>query len=89
MPRFFYMKPSEQRKACFDCELRDEKRYLTGFAARIKSKPSAAGLVWRGGARKRADEDFGHKKSSEQSELCSDVVREAGVEAYAGERAFR
>ena len=48
-----------------------------------KSKPNAVGSIWKGGARERADDVFlcrGHKKTSEQSGLCSDVVREAGVE---------
>jgi len=58
----------------------EEKHHPNGFVFKPKLKPSAAGSIWRGGARKRADGDFLHKKSSEQSELCSDVVREAGVE---------
>ena len=48
-----------------------------------KPKPSGAGSVWKGGARKRADDVFfcrRHKKTSEQSELCSDVVEEGGFE---------
>ena len=43
-----------------------------------KLKPSAAGSIWKGGARERADGVFfcrRHKKTSEQSGLCSDVVR--------------
>ena len=39
-------------------------------------EPSAAGRSWKGGARERADDVFfclRHKKTSEQSGLCSDV----------------
>ena len=45
-----------------------------------KLKPSAAGSIWKEGARERADDAFfcrRHKKASEQSGLCSDVVRMA------------
>ena len=45
--------------------------------------PAAAGSIWEGGARKRADGVFlgpGHKKTSEQSKLCSDVVEISGIE---------
>ena len=80
-PSFVYWKKLwEQRKPCFDCRMYEEKHHPNGFVFKPKLKPSAAGSIWRGGARKRADGDFLHKKSSEQSELCSDVVREAGVE---------
>ena len=53
------------------------------FLPKTKSKPSAAGSIWKGGAREWADDVFfcrGHKKTSEQSELCSDVVAEGGFE---------
>ena len=46
-------------------------------------EPSAAGRSWKGGARERADDVFfchRHKKTPEQSELCSGVVRLTGVE---------
>ena len=48
-----------------------------------KSKPNAVGSIWKGGARERADDVFlcrGHKKTSEQSGLCSDVVPVVGLE---------
>ena len=55
-----------------------------------KLKPSAAGSIWKGGARERADDVFfchRHKKASEQSELCSDVVaRKEGFEPSPGFR---
>ena len=43
-----------------------------------KLKPNEVGSIWKGGARERADDVFfcrRHKKASEQSGLCSDVVR--------------
>ena len=45
--------------------------------------PTPAVAVWKGGARERADDVFfcrRHKKTSEQSGLCSDVVPVAGLE---------
>ena len=42
-----------------------------------KLKPSAAGSIWKEGARERADDAFfcrRHKKASEQSGLCSDLA---------------
>ena len=48
-----------------------------------QSRPGTAGWIWKGGARERAEDVFfchGHKKTSEQSGLCSDVVPVAGLE---------
>ena len=47
------------------------------FVFQPKSKPSAAGSIWKGGARERADDVLlfqGNKRTSEQSGLCSDVL---------------
>ena len=46
-------------------------------------EPSAADRSWKRGARERANDVFfclWHKKTSEQSGLCSDVERDTGVE---------
>ena len=46
-------------------------------------EPSKAGRSWKGGARKRADDVLlfhRNKRTSEQSGLCSDVVRLKGLE---------
>jgi len=37
-------------------------------------------LLRKGGARQRADVFFSAEKKTEQSELCSDVVRQMGLE---------
>lgn len=45
--------------------------------------PAQAVAIWKEGARERADDVFfchGHKKTSEQSGLCSDVVPVVGLE---------
>ena len=49
--------------------------------ALLGSQPGAAFMIGKGGGGERADDVFSiGKKTSEQSELCSDVVRLAGVE---------
>ena len=45
-----------------------------------KSQPSEAVVIWKGGARKCADDVLFTKRTSEQSGLCSDVVPAAGLE---------
>ena len=56
-----------------DIFVRNEKRRPQGGH---KSKPNALGSIWRGRARKRADDVLfarRNKRTSEQSGLCSDV----------------
>ena len=56
------------------------------FLPKTKSKPSAAGSIWKGGARERANDVFfchRHKKTSEQSGLCSDVEHPNTIDANA------
>ena len=53
------------------------------FVFQPKSKPSAAGSIWKGGARERADDVLlfrRNKRTSEQSGLCSDVAQRVGFE---------
>ena len=53
------------------------------FVSQPKSQPSEAVVIWKGGARERADDvlSFRRKKrTSEQSGLCSDVAQKEGFE---------
>ena len=53
------------------------------FRFSTKSQPSEAVVIWKGGARERADDVLlfhRNKRMSEQSGLCSDVVRLKGLE---------
>ena len=46
------------------------------FVSQPKSQPSEAVVIWKGGARERADDVLSfrrNKRTSEQSGLCSDV----------------
>ena len=48
-------------------------------------KPSAAGSIWKGEARERADDVLfclWHKKTSEQSGLCSDVEEAVEIDIF-------
>ena len=79
-----HKKTSEQSGLCSDVEYRNTiDANASRFSPKAKSKPSAAGSIWKGGARERADDVFfchRHKKTSEQSGLCSDVVPVVGLE---------
>ena len=53
------------------------------FVSQPKSQPSEAVVIWKGGARERADDVLlfhRNKRTSEQSGLCSDVELMAGFE---------
>ena len=53
------------------------------FVSHPKSQPSEVVVIWKGGARKRADGVLlfrRNKRTSEQSGLCSDVVPVVGLE---------
>ena len=53
------------------------------FRFSTKSQPSEAVVIWKGGARERADDVLlfhRNKRTSEQSGLCSDVVPVVGLE---------
>ena len=53
------------------------------FVSHPKSQPSEVVVIWKGGARKRADDVLlfrRNKRTSEQSGLCSDVAEKEGFE---------
>lgn len=71
-------KRKERLKAIF--LIKNEKRRPQGGH---KSKPNALGSIWRGRARKRADDVLfarRNKRTSEQSGLCSDVEGAAKID---------
>ena len=76
---------SKRYKACSDVECRNSiDAAASRFAPKPNRNPALAVVIWRGGARERADDVFfcqGHKKTSEQSGLCSDVEHRNTIDA--------